>query len=599
MSNKKQLPPPPPVLPTSISAAPISLAPTSTFEDLEDTAELPGLAEALAQTDTWVVPQFAGAPVLDDVIRAHEEEIGTLRVNLAAVTESRSHLELDLHGLTTNLRELESHLHTKSEQLSRFEREVTARDRRVVELEKDLATRLEQLSVGTSERDELRARCERAQYEVAQIAQLRERQAAVQAEAEHDRGRREYALLQSQTESTELKRRLAAHHEALQHGEGRHHIFDAMLREREQLLDERDTKLRGVQAELATQKRGVSNERTQLAGELVDTKARIAQAERASQQAREDLVVQSASTQQARAVLEAQLATTLEQHQQSQARALELQASVAAAAAHIAELEAQQIRAQQRNAVVQVSADAALARIAALEQESGDHADGLHTLHEQLRLAHATNETLRGDLAAAEDLIRTSESELRQRESRLARLESNELALRSKLEAVGRSLDERNALIARLETEAASSVAVLGSIQNNLERLDQATATQSADSRPAAAPVVDAPVRLLIRVDGRTGARSEDGTGVRALGHRTTIGRTPDNDLCIDADFISRHHAVVLVTVKGTIVEDLNSTNGVFVNNIRVTRRRINENDLLTFGKTSFRYTLRPIADPT
>ncbi len=49
------------------------------------------------------------------------------------------------------------------------------------------------------------------------------------------------------------------------------------------------------------------------------------------------------------------------------------------------------------------------------------------------------------------------------------------------------------------------------------------------------------------------------------LGRKTTIGRTPDNDLMIDAKFISRHHAVILAGPTHTIIEDLNSTNGVLV----------------------------------
>jgi hypothetical protein len=234
----------------------------------------------------------------------------------------------------------------------------------------------------------------------------------------------------------------------------------------------------------------------------------------------------------------------------------------------------------------------------------------MRALHEQLRLAQGTNETLRGDLAAAEDLIRTSESDLQQRDARLARLESNEVALRSKLEAVGRSLDERNALITRLETEAASSAAVLGSIQHNLERLDHesarapggshfgstgdftSTGSHAASGSSGTRPVLDGQVRLLVRTEGDTGI-------VHVLGRRTTIGRTPDNDLRIDADFISRHHAVVLVSAGGTIVEDLNSTNGVFVNNVRVARRQLAEGDLVTIGKTGFRYILKPTAEPT
>jgi pSer/pThr/pTyr-binding forkhead associated (FHA) protein len=78
-----------------------------------------------------------------------------------------------------------------------------------------------------------------------------------------------------------------------------------------------------------------------------------------------------------------------------------------------------------------------------------------------------------------------------------------------------------------------------------------------------------------------------------ALGHRTTIGRTADNDIQIDAHNVSRHHAVVLETAEGIVVEDLNSTNGVQVNGRRVTRQVLADGDRLTIGKTDFTFRLQ------
>ena len=96
--------------------------------------------------------------------------------------------------------------------------------------------------------------------------------------------------------------------------------------------------------------------------------------------------------------------------------------------------------------------------------------------------------------------------------------------------------------------------------------------------------------RLLVRTSGDSGI-------VHKLGRRTTIGRTPDNDLHINEDFISRRHAVILASADSAIVEDLNSTNGVYVNGEQVTRRELREGDLLTIGQTSFRYVLKPASD--
>ena len=148
--------------------------------------------------------------------------------------------------------------------------------------------------------------------------------------------------------------------------------------------------------------------------------------------------------------------------------------------------------------------------------------------------------------------------------------------LRAQLEVVRTSLEQRDALIQRLETATASSAAVLGNIQQNLEHLGNAE-----------------PTRMLVRTQGETGI-------VQLLGRRTTIGRTPDNDIRIDADFISRHHAVVLLYGTKTVLEDLNSTNGSYVNSERINRRTLKEGDIVTLGKSEFRFVIRtPPERPT
>jgi pSer/pThr/pTyr-binding forkhead associated (FHA) protein len=84
---------------------------------------------------------------------------------------------------------------------------------------------------------------------------------------------------------------------------------------------------------------------------------------------------------------------------------------------------------------------------------------------------------------------------------------------------------------------------------------------------------------------------------VHLLGRKTTIGRTPDNDMQIDAKFISRHHAVILAGPTHTIIEDLNSTNGVHVNNRRIVRQTLKDGDIVLVGKAQFRFAVRPTAD--
>jgi general secretion pathway protein A len=71
---------------------------------------------------------------------------------------------------------------------------------------------------------------------------------------------------------------------------------------------------------------------------------------------------------------------------------------------------------------------------------------------------------------------------------------------------------------------------------------------------------------------------------------RLVIGRTADNDLQIESKYVSRHHAQVVTTAEGSWVEDLNSTNGVFVRGRRVRRHRLQEGDVVKLGMHEIAY---------
>ena len=57
-----------------------------------------------------------------------------------------------------------------------------------------------------------------------------------------------------------------------------------------------------------------------------------------------------------------------------------------------------------------------------------------------------------------------------------------------------------------------------------------------------------------------------------------------DNDIRIDSPFVSRHHAQIVTTPETTIIEDLNSTNGLFVGARRFTKRRLRDGDVVAIG---------------
>ena len=64
-----------------------------------------------------------------------------------------------------------------------------------------------------------------------------------------------------------------------------------------------------------------------------------------------------------------------------------------------------------------------------------------------------------------------------------------------------------------------------------------------------------------------------------------TIGRTPDNDLQIDNLGVSTHHARIYAEEGWLVVEDLKSLNGTFVNNQRIEKASLEDNDTILIGK--------------
>ena len=71
---------------------------------------------------------------------------------------------------------------------------------------------------------------------------------------------------------------------------------------------------------------------------------------------------------------------------------------------------------------------------------------------------------------------------------------------------------------------------------------------------------------------------------------RAIIGRTPDNDLQIRSKFVSRHHAQVVSDRAQSVVEDLNSTNGVFIKSKRVKRQELVDGDVIQLGEHKLLY---------
>lgn len=71
---------------------------------------------------------------------------------------------------------------------------------------------------------------------------------------------------------------------------------------------------------------------------------------------------------------------------------------------------------------------------------------------------------------------------------------------------------------------------------------------------------------------------------------RTTVGRRPYNDIVIDNLAISGEHAVLQLAGPDVYVEDLNSTNGTFVNGKSIKKQLLHNDDVIEIGKYHIHY---------
>ena len=72
---------------------------------------------------------------------------------------------------------------------------------------------------------------------------------------------------------------------------------------------------------------------------------------------------------------------------------------------------------------------------------------------------------------------------------------------------------------------------------------------------------------------------------------RYTIGRLPDNDVRIDNPAVSGHHSLIINILNDSFLEDLNSTNGTYVNGKLIKKHALQHGDVITIGHHQLRHT--------
>jgi hypothetical protein len=90
--------------------------------------------------------------------------------------------------------------------------------------------------------------------------------------------------------------------------------------------------------------------------------------------------------------------------------------------------------------------------------------------------------------------------------------------------------------------------------------------------------------RLVLSLDGQVLAE------YNMSKERYTIGRLPDNDIRIDNAAVSGHHALIINILNDSFLEDLNSTNGTYVNGKIVKKHALQHGDVITVGHHALRF---------
>ena len=608
-------------------------------QDLEETAELPVLDvaafearsgqdkqthEAHGATDTWITspPAAPVAPPPSVAVPARDPPSN----------KQLSRLEEDLRSVSNTLRDVEERLTLKGERLAQIERELeserqlrAAADQRAEQLHRELATTHTALSIAQSRIGELTTHVETKETVTrAQNARMVELESHVAIAAR--------ALDRAQNTYREMELRVAGYIETLQTNEARRGVFEVMLRGLDSEVDERDVRVARLERELAQNLERASELDTELVGRIKRIAALEAEVKKlgaaltsANQEAEirertHDELRKKVSLLTSESAVHRERIRTLEagenaraQEQSNAQRALtdakgELEATKTAYKERVAALEAEHAKAradiesrilalsaeleartvalraaEAQQAELQVRVTRAEARVLESESQAGDQQETIARLHEALRATREKLDVSEGDVRAAEELLNRIESDLRAKSAKLDEVMKTQEEWRSTVEAAREALDERDMAIRRMENEAANSVALLDDIQHSIKRLD-APAPGLVPTASELAP--EGATRLLVRTDGESEV-------VHVLGRKTTVGRTPDNDLQIDTKFISRHHAVIIAAPAHTIIEDLNSTNGVMVNGRRIRRHPLKDGDVVAIGKTQFRFAVR------
>jgi chromosome segregation ATPase len=534
--------------------------------------------------DTGQYPTVRFAALTTAADESAVANIEALRAHLAERDEKIAALENDIGRLSSRWLDVERHLSDRDASIAEFEAVVAElraalaeRSATELRLTTEIADRDTQFNKLLDDLDRLRREAAAAEAAIAEsrsaAQSARAEVAALQAAAA--------ALPDLQTDSDELAE-LREQHAALAHSIGNR---QALWQELENRAAASVRRVAELEAELAQRSarqreaeavgRAESERANRLRNQLVDRSRRAEALERDLRALRNsdarraepsaELRSQLATAQGEAATLELRLAAATEQLALERiGRARDAQDHAAAMAALAAQPQSTpSVGASEVSAQLEAELEHQRAQLAAVRAQLQDRAkqlsaaaDDLEQQRRQLVETRTQLEQKRSDAARLERALIEKDRALEARDERIATLQSE--------------LDERMVALQRLNAMDASLQGLDTKMSDRLKRAEAPAATEGNPSLVCLTS--DQPRRYPI------------------IKKTMTIGRSSECDIQILTHFVSREHARLTIGREGVMIEDLGSTNGVFVNSVRVDRHELRHSDLVTVGETQFRF---------
>ena len=153
----------------------------------------------------------------------------------------------------------------------------------------------------------------------------------------------------------------------------------------------------------------------------------------------------------------------------------------------------------------------------------------------------------------------------------------------------------------RLRTALADGLGIdpgptVSALHERILRQEPLVAKRAASTRKQGVVRLDRGTRVALESSEAVVAWLRDKTGRQyPLNAATTrIGRLDDNDIVLDDEDVSRHHAMIIDTGAGFVITDLRSTNGVDVQRRRiVTNATLADGDHIRIGGCEFTFEIR------